>query len=339
MAVMDPRQLPLGKACKALPSSCVQCHDHPYDPIRHDEYYKFLSFFNSTRDLDLASHYPTIRVPEDPTELRSPTALKLKKKAVALQSQASGQRTRTHRQSSLDKNRHHEGSVRARSAPPPRRSTDSSNTDTEGTIPRHVVFTLDIPPKPAGLNKLTALRIHTLPARSSKKRNTPATTEPSFRRITLHVTLPGVGENRRDFPLQRVIGDDDFPEYDPNESLKKGGQGWGARTHQYHPRSCVVVLKDALDLPEGSELRLALSHNDSSPTAPLATKRGRVEFTDTPDLQAWLADDGHSSQPQSALRHHPGGIPKTRQACPAHHGKPPAIPRPRHASFRTRQLA
>ena len=24
---------------------CVQCHSHPYDPIRHDEYYKFMAFF------------------------------------------------------------------------------------------------------------------------------------------------------------------------------------------------------------------------------------------------------------------------------------------------------
>ncbi|HEX9150490.1 MAG TPA: DUF1549 domain-containing protein, partial [Flavobacterium sp.] len=28
--------------------ACVQCHSHPYDPIRHDEYYKFLAFFNNS---------------------------------------------------------------------------------------------------------------------------------------------------------------------------------------------------------------------------------------------------------------------------------------------------
>ena len=30
---------------------CVQCHSHPYDPIRHDEYYKFMAFFNNSRDV------------------------------------------------------------------------------------------------------------------------------------------------------------------------------------------------------------------------------------------------------------------------------------------------
>ena len=34
--------------------NCVQCHSHPYDPIRHSEYYKFLAFFNTSRDADIA---------------------------------------------------------------------------------------------------------------------------------------------------------------------------------------------------------------------------------------------------------------------------------------------
>jgi Protein of unknown function (DUF1549)/Protein of unknown function (DUF1553)/Planctomycete cytochrome C len=41
--------------------SCVQCHSHPYDPFRHDEYYKFLAYFNNTRDEDVPGDYPTLR--------------------------------------------------------------------------------------------------------------------------------------------------------------------------------------------------------------------------------------------------------------------------------------
>jgi len=41
--------------------SCVQCHSHPYDPIRHDEYYKFLAFFNNSRDVDSEEDYPLLR--------------------------------------------------------------------------------------------------------------------------------------------------------------------------------------------------------------------------------------------------------------------------------------
>ena len=41
--------------------SCVQCHSHPYDPIRHDEYYKFMAFFNNSRDEDTYGDYPKLR--------------------------------------------------------------------------------------------------------------------------------------------------------------------------------------------------------------------------------------------------------------------------------------
>jgi len=40
---------------------CVQCHSHPYDPFRHDEYYKFMAFFNNSRDEDTEADYPLLR--------------------------------------------------------------------------------------------------------------------------------------------------------------------------------------------------------------------------------------------------------------------------------------
>ncbi|MEY3433190.1 MAG: hypothetical protein RL131_1126, partial [Bacteroidota bacterium] len=41
--------------------SCVQCHSHPYDPIRHEEYYQFMAFFNNSRDEDTYDEYPLLR--------------------------------------------------------------------------------------------------------------------------------------------------------------------------------------------------------------------------------------------------------------------------------------
>ncbi len=41
--------------------ACVQCHSHPYDPFRHEEYYKFMAFFNNTRDEDTWEDYPLLR--------------------------------------------------------------------------------------------------------------------------------------------------------------------------------------------------------------------------------------------------------------------------------------
>ena len=41
--------------------ACVQCHSHPYDPFRHEDYYKFMGYFNNSRDNDTYADYPVIR--------------------------------------------------------------------------------------------------------------------------------------------------------------------------------------------------------------------------------------------------------------------------------------
>lgn len=55
--------------------ACVQCHSHPYDPFRHEDYYKFLAFFNNTRDEDTYADYPLYRhlEKEDETKLNEIT--------------------------------------------------------------------------------------------------------------------------------------------------------------------------------------------------------------------------------------------------------------------------
>lgn len=44
---------------------CVQCHSHPYDPFPHEDYYRFMSFFNNTADHDTRDHYPMRKVALD----------------------------------------------------------------------------------------------------------------------------------------------------------------------------------------------------------------------------------------------------------------------------------
>ena len=41
--------------------SCVQCHSHPYDPFKHTDYYRFMAFFNNSRDEDTFDDYPVLR--------------------------------------------------------------------------------------------------------------------------------------------------------------------------------------------------------------------------------------------------------------------------------------
>jgi Protein of unknown function (DUF1549)/Protein of unknown function (DUF1553)/Planctomycete cytochrome C len=74
IAAMD-RSATTWSVLNGLTMNCVQCHSHPYDPIRHAEYYKSLAFFNTSRDADLPEDTPTLRVPKDKTKYQEASRL------------------------------------------------------------------------------------------------------------------------------------------------------------------------------------------------------------------------------------------------------------------------
>jgi len=58
---------------QATTMSCVQCHGHPYDPIKDVDFYKSMAFFNNTADWDIQSEYPVLKElkPEDQEKLEA----------------------------------------------------------------------------------------------------------------------------------------------------------------------------------------------------------------------------------------------------------------------------
>jgi len=81
VAAMD-RSATTWSVLNGLTMNCVQCHSHPYDPIRHAEYYKSLAFFNTSRDADLPEDTPILRVPKDKTKY--PEAARLQQEIAKL---------------------------------------------------------------------------------------------------------------------------------------------------------------------------------------------------------------------------------------------------------------
>ena len=61
-AVKD-RVATVGTAWLGLTLNCAECHTHKYDPITHEEYYRFYAFFNNTADSGNYSLGPSVEVP------------------------------------------------------------------------------------------------------------------------------------------------------------------------------------------------------------------------------------------------------------------------------------
>jgi hypothetical protein len=74
VAVMD-RVATTWSVLNGITMNCVQCHSHPYDPIRHADYYKSLAFFDTSNDADRDDDFPTVRFPKDPSCLPEAAAL------------------------------------------------------------------------------------------------------------------------------------------------------------------------------------------------------------------------------------------------------------------------
>ncbi|MGB0582843.1 MAG: DUF1549 and DUF1553 domain-containing protein, partial [Limisphaerales bacterium] len=64
----------LGTALLGMTLSCARCHDHKYDPISQEEYFRLFAYFNSTSEPSLDNGFyryePVITVPKDDRQRR-----------------------------------------------------------------------------------------------------------------------------------------------------------------------------------------------------------------------------------------------------------------------------
>ena len=65
VAAVKDRAETTAQVWMGLTLGCAECHTHKFDPVSHDEYYRFFAYFNQTADSDR---------PGDPPRARTPTA-------------------------------------------------------------------------------------------------------------------------------------------------------------------------------------------------------------------------------------------------------------------------
>jgi hypothetical protein len=271
-AVMD-RVATTWEVWQGVTMGCVQCHSHPYDPIRHEEYFSFMAYFNQAVDNDVPENHPVLRVPLDPVNYAE--AAKLQDRILRLQEQIHQQR------SSL--------ASRTKWFPTTGMTGSSSKAKLEvvtqegaeefrtvGNVAAGAVHTLDIP-QPAGLTALSAFRVEVRPVDEATAIHTP---EWGAMLNKIRLQLVAADGTATEVALAEIVADEAHPIFDPNLSLKGSNRGWGQYTKIFKPRHAIVTLKEPLPLTEGSKLRVILAHaTDSAGGAyPLIAKRGRISL-------------------------------------------------------------
>jgi len=293
-AVMD-RVATTWETWQGLTMGCVQCHSHPYDPIQHEEYYTSLAFFNNARDWDLDQHFPVIPVPKDPAQTADFT------------------RWLHERKSLLEASHQAHESLRAKSNWLPAAALSATSRQvkletqpelaelrTVGTVPANSVFDISFKAAP-GLDQLTAFRIELLPQNEAEAIHTP-----EWGSVLSQIHLSDA--DGQPIELAAVITDEPEPFFNPGDSLRDNGSGWGPYTKIDRPRSCVVILREPLAVNPETVMNLRLHHNQiGGGSFPLVTKRARLalagdsHWTELPNDEAGLARSARVAEINGAL--------------------------------------
>lgn len=329
VAVVD-RVATTWRTFQGVTFNCVQCHSHPYDPIAHAEYYRFMSFFNTQKDWDLPEDEPKLRVPLKASDFAR--AQQLDDQVLALRA---AQVAETMKMSDAEKWKPLEPSY-VRSSGQTKlvtKKADDGITDVvaQGTVSHYSVFTIDVP-LPAGVTKLTALKLDAMPLDPIKAKSTAelgfvisqmraivvtpeneaqvlaATTTPPEKEVDVAVAggtkkkeaSPRTPEPVKSPPPQPgeitfayALGDEADPVFDAQTTLNPDKGGWGANPRMTHARRLVLIPSKPVTLPAGAKLRILLRHDEGGfGYAPLVTNRSRYAISDS---DSWTARAGSKS--------------------------------------------
>ena len=228
---------------------CVQCHSHPYDPIKHEEFYRFAALFNSTRDNDSAEDFPHLVVPEQPAEWP---------RAEALDRELGQLRRQVHAAGMALAEQTKWQPLRASSATSDGNATLESlerdgvpEVHITGVITLRSFFKLEFP---APGTTFTALKVDALPFDPIKA---ASLSELGF--VLSHLRVEVLAEGKTNEVTLVTAYDDDPDAFYPVEAtLQDDLPGWSAYPRFNRPRRAVFVVAEPVTLPPGAVIRVTL---------------------------------------------------------------------------------
>lgn len=265
-------------AWQATTFSCVQCHSHPYDPYPHDDYYRFMAFFDNTEDADLNNDFPSSKVASDPN--RQADVLLLEKQLRQVREKINDEALTIAKQIT-DYSQWKATSAKSSAASGGIVQQEDGSFVSSGTNPTRSSYKLTFPAQ-----DFTAIRLDILPlSEDPKKWSALAAVCGDFQVWLIHPD-----GKREQIPMKEVIADAIVGPFDPNEAIEKGPGGFGDYPAQRGPRWCVFVPTQTVLAVAGAQLEISLFHSLScnADNQPSILKKFKLSFTNNPQLQQWI---------------------------------------------------
>ncbi len=285
-AVMD-RMSTTWQTWGAMTFGCVQCHDHPYEPFRHDEYFEFMSFFNNTADSDISGDKPVMRVPLDPGSYENYHQLEQRRINMAekLWSHGMAVNEKTKWITPADLN-----------AVSEKGATLTISNDSDGQAFYHLegaakkADTYHLSFSAAGGDPITALRLKASP----KDLETGLRdSDWGFLITSLKASVTDVeGNQLREIEFAASLADTPTRLDDSKQVIGPNGRNWGVYTRINHERWINLIPTEPISLQPREMVRLSPMFNSFYLASfPMVIRRGTVEYSNDPAWTDWAAND------------------------------------------------
>ncbi|MCW1922451.1 PSD1 and planctomycete cytochrome C domain-containing protein [Luteolibacter arcticus] len=245
-AVMD-RVNTTWTAWNATTFGCTQCHSHPYDPFPHDDYYKFMAFFDNSEDSDLNNEFPKTKATNNPDQQAESQRVEkeiqhdrdvLNQAVLSLAKEISGWQTVK------------SDSAVASAATGKLEQQADGVFLASGTNPTATVFTVTTPASKLGVLRLDILPMSDDPAKWSE--HGAVVTKLEIDRILADGA-------RQPVKLKEVVCDFIAGPFDQH-GVVQGGGGFGDYPVLRGPRTGWFVAEKVEDSPPGSRFEIRLKH-------------------------------------------------------------------------------
>lgn len=272
-------------AWNGLTMGCVQCHAHPYEPIPHENYYQFLAFFNNCEDVDLDSEFPRTKVAQDPAQqtevVRLEKAIRSQRSALNRAAREVAEETASWRNL---------GATRTTAHPETGKLEQNGAGEfiSSGTNPTRSHFRIEAPAEP-----FSVLKVRILPQDDDPKK----WDEQGAVISQLKAHLVNAEGETHEITFREVVSDFLAGQFDPNDSLRKSGGGFGEFPMMKQPRTAWFVAETPV-LPETTdtltiEIHHALSCNGDNQNTVL--RRFTIEYSEDTNLAGFITSKDRSA--------------------------------------------